>query len=148
MSQIGNSFYPGTETESLKSVRNYFILFLLWPFVAFLTALANFSREESRKVVYVFLVYYGLNFFIGDTGYVDSMGYARDLELHATLPFSEFFRILGGLYSSDDAVDIYKPLVSFVVSRFTDDHRVLFGVLAAVFGFIFLIPIFFVFDIP
>jgi hypothetical protein len=116
--------------------KNYLILFLLWPFMAFLMALKNYSQKESKKVVYLFLIYYGLTFVIGTTG-VDAHSYATYLKQNAELPFSALFKVIGGLYS-DTTVDIVEPLISFIVSRFTSYYGVLFAVFAAIFGFFYL----------
>lgn len=125
--------------SSVLNSKRYLLLFLLWPFLAFITALANYSQREARKVVYFFLIYYGCSYVINATGYyVDAVGYVLELKANAQLPFSDFFKIVGGLYSVDDSTDIYEPLVSFVVSRFTDNYRVLFAVFSAIFGFFYL----------
>ena len=122
-----------------STVRRYYLfLFLLWPFAAFLTALSDFNRKEARIVIYAYLVYYGLNFVLPSTGYVDAVGYTIGLITNATLPFSEFFKIVEGLYSTQDSMDLIEPMISFIVSRFTTDHRLLFGVYAALFGFFYL----------
>jgi len=123
---------------SAFSGKHYLYLFLLWPFVALITAISNFNRKESRIVIYLYLVYYGLNYVLGTTGYVDAVGYSMKLAANAALPFSDFFRIVGGLYSNDTSMDIIEPLISFVVSRFTSDHRILFAVYAALFGYFYL----------
>lgn len=128
-----------TSLINVKDVRHYLLLFILWPFLAFLTALTNFSQKEARKVVYIFLIYYGLNFFIGMEGpNVDAIRYAAQLKVYSELPFSDFSKVVGGLYTEDDSVDIYEPLVSFLVSRLTSDYRLLFAVFASVFGFFYL----------
>jgi hypothetical protein len=119
-----------------SNFRNYLILFLLWPFLAFLMALKNYNQKESKKIVYLFLIYYGLTFVIGNIG-VDSERYALSLMQNAELPFSALFDIVGGLYK-DTTVDIAEPLISFFVSRFTSYHGVLFAVFAAIFGFFYL----------
>jgi hypothetical protein len=126
-----------TDLSTGSSIKKYFILFALWPFMALIIALMNYDRKEARKVVYLFLIYYGLTFFVGHNG-MDSARYAQELKTISMLPFTDFFKVVGGLYTHDDSVDIYEPLVSFIVSRFTSDHRVLFGVFAAVFGFFYL----------
>lgn len=125
---------------SFSNSRNYFYLFLLWPFLAFITALTNFSQKESRIVVYLFLIYFGLTFVMGDlTGIgADSQRYAMQLKNNAELPFSEFFNIIGGIYNNDTSMDILEPFISFTISRFTDDYRILFAVYAAIFGFFYL----------
>jgi len=121
---------------SISSSVHYLILFLLWPFLAFLTALATYSQKNSKKVVYLFLIYYGLTFVLGNIG-VDAERYAWGLKETAELPFSEFFAVVGGLYT-DTTVDIIQPLVEFIVSRFSSSHNVLFAVWAAIFGFFYL----------
>lgn len=123
---------------SVSNSRSYLILFLVWPFLAFISALTNYDHKDAKKVVYFYCIYIGLTYFINTLYYVDAAGYALDLKANALLPFSDFFKIVGGLYSSDTSVDFIEPLISFIVSRFTDDYRILFGVYAAIFGFFYL----------
>jgi len=105
--------------------------------MAFVTSLSNYRQREAKKIVYLFLIYYGLTFVIAQTG-MDSYQYVRRFEYNATLPFSDFFKIVSGLYSSETSVDILEPFISFVVSRFTNDYRFLFAAYAALFGFFYL----------
>jgi hypothetical protein len=117
--------------------KNYLVLFLLWPFLAFLLAVKNFSQKESKKVVYIFLIYYGLA-FVNDNPAIDAAKYALNLKANSLLPFTDFFKIVGGLYSSDTSIDIVEPFISFIVSRFTSHYGVYFAVWAAIFGFFYL----------
>lgn len=126
---------PGLTRIETNS-RYYLILFLLWPFLAFLTALVNYSQKEARRVVYFFLIYYGLSFVIGELG-VDAERYAEGLVDWARYPMSEFWSIFEGIYTSA-SIDLVEPLVTFIISRFTTSHGVLFGVWAAIFGFFYL----------
>jgi len=121
---------------SISNSLHYLILFLLWPFLAFIAAIVNYTQKDSKKVVYIFLIYYGLTFVLGDAG-VDAERYASVLKQTASLPFSDFFKIVGGLYT-DTTVDIVQPLVTFIVSRFTTNSSILFAVWAAIFGFFYL----------
>ena len=118
-------------------------MFLLWPFLAFITALSNYSQKEARIVVYIFLIYFGLTFFLKEEGftregYFDAVGYALDLQDNAALPFSDFFKIVGGIYTEESSVDFIEPLISFIVSRLTDDYRFLFAAFAAVLVALFI----------
>jgi hypothetical protein len=122
---------------SISSYKNYFLLFIIWPFMAFVTALVNYRQKEAKRITYLFLIYYGLTFVVAQTG-MDSYEYVRRFQQNAALPFSDFFKIVGGLYSSDTSVDIMEPFISFVVSRFTDNYRFLFAAYAALFGFFYL----------
>lgn len=115
----------------------YLILFIIWPFLAFITALFNYSKKEARNVVYLFLVYYGFSFVIANP-YMDAARYALAFQENASLPFSEFFRVVGGLYTSNTSMDIVEPLISFTLSRFTSHSSVLFAGYAAIFGFFYL----------
>ena len=78
--------------------KNYLILFLLWPFLACITAILNFGQKEARNIVYAFLVYYGLTFVVGNEG-IDASRIAMALKMNAMLPFSDIFRIIGGTNS-------------------------------------------------
>lgn len=122
---------------SLTNSKYYLVLFLLWPFLAFLLAIKNYNHKEARKVVYIFLIYYGLTFVIDNTG-IDAYRIAMRLINYAALSLSEFFDTIGGLYTSEGNVDIYELLVSFVISRITSHHNLLFAVYAAVYGFFYL----------
>jgi hypothetical protein len=127
------------QTYSLTGSRSkyYLVLFLLWPFLSFLLALKNYGEKESKKVVYLFLTYYGLTFIIGNE-FMDASRNASNLIATAALPFSDFFKIVGGMYATVTSVDIVEPLIAFIVSRFTDHHSILFAVYAAIFGFFYL----------
>jgi len=127
-------------SNSLSRTKNYFLLFLLWPFLAFFTALFNYKRRDARKVVYLFLIYYGLSFVIGELGGdgPDAERSALRLIYNSQLPFSDIFALTGGLYSSDTSMDIIEPLISFIVSRFTSEYSILFAVYAAIYGFFYL----------
>lgn len=125
---------------SLSSVQNgkyYLLLFLIWPFLALIAALINYNRKESKVIVYLFLIYYGLTFVLGNAGN-DAERYALYMRNNSALPFSDFFKIVGGIYASDTSVDIVEPLISFFVSRFTSYHGALFAVYAAIFGYFYL----------
>ena len=132
-----NKTLPGQLfTFPFSTGKYYLLLFLIWPFMAFITAIANYSRKEAKMVVYLFLIYYGLTFIV--TRGVDAERYAFWLKENAALPFSEFFNILKGLYATGTSVDIVEPLISFIISRFTSHHSLLFAGYAALFGFFYL----------
>lgn len=138
---MNNNFkYQSLSLSDTTSARHYLYLFLIWPFLAFLLAIKNYSQKDSKKVVYLFIIYYGLTFVIGELGGAgaDAERYAMHLIANAKLPFTDFFKIVGGLYSADSSIDIVEPLISFLVSRFTSHYSLLFAVYAAIFGFFYL----------
>lgn len=120
------------------SSKYYLILFLLWPFLAFLVALTDYSHREAKKVIYLFLIYYGATTVVDLPFYIDAVGYALQLKEKSHLPFSEFFNMFTNLYSDGNSIDLVEPILTFLVSRITTDHRILFAVFAAIFGFFYL----------
>jgi hypothetical protein len=125
-----------TSNMYISNGRHYLVLFLFWPLLAFFTAIINYSQQEAKKVVYIFLIYYGFTFYI-PSQFADSYRIALELQEYALLPFKEFFKMVGGLYS-DTTVDVIQPLLVFIVSRFTNYPGVLFAAFAALFGFFYL----------
>ncbi len=132
------SYQANSIMAPVSKSRYYYILFLIWPFLAFVLALTDYGKKESKKIVYLFLIYYGLTCVIDIGYYIDAAGYALKLKENSQLPFSHLFEILGNLYSSKDSIDIVEQLLSFLVSRFTTDHRMLFASFAAIYGFFYL----------
>lgn len=132
---LNSTAYQFNEYDFTSS-KNYLLLFIVWPFLAFLSALVNYSKKEARIIVYLFIIYYGLCYYIGHT-YMDSYAYALKLQENASVPLSDFLRIFGDLYTNS-SLDIVEPLISFIISRFTSDYSFLFAAYAALFGFFYL----------
>jgi hypothetical protein len=120
-----------------KDPKGMILLFAIWPFAATLWALWNYELKESKKIVFLFLIYYGLTFVISTEG-LDSFRYAENFAFTATLPFTDFFKIVGGIYATDTSVDILVPLLNFLLSRFTASYHILFAAFALIFGFFYL----------
>lgn len=144
-----NSLYsPSIGTTTFAPGGKYYLyLFLIWPFLAFLSAVTSFHRKESQIIVYLFVIYYGLSYVVYFEGQSDSVRYAEGLTAVAALPFSEIFRVVSGYYSGETSMDFIEPLISFLVSRFTTDHKLLFGAYAALFGFFYLKSIAFAYSL-
>ena len=128
--------YKGLSLHT-SSGTSYLILFIIWPFLAFLIALADYSRKEARAVIFFFLVYFGLT-FVSDNELMDSFRYVETWRFYASLPLSDIFRAVGGYYSYSSSVDFVEPLVAFLISRITGSHHVFFAVFAGIFAFFYL----------
>ena len=89
--------YKGLSIQPASGA-SYLILFVIWPFLAFLLALADYSRKESRAVIFFFLVYFGLT-FVSDNELMDSYRYVETWRFYASLPISDIFRAVTGYYS-------------------------------------------------
>lgn len=109
----------------------------LWIFNPFISAIYVFKNFKQKTSIYPFLFlsfFFGLSFVISTTG-ADSERYALQLSEYHRLGLS-FFQIIDDLYSTEGTkFDIYQPLVTWLVSLFTDNAKVLFTLFAMVFGF-------------
>ncbi|GAB3203707.1 hypothetical protein GCM10027293_34930 [Pontibacter aydingkolensis] len=86
--------------------------------------------------MWLFVAFYGYTFVISNEG-MDANRYRDQLILmgQSELSFDNFTSLL---YSEETKyVDILQPLISFTVSLFTTDYKILFLVFAIIFGFFY-----------
>lgn len=127
------------EAGSTKEASNkkwLLVTFLIWPFVGFLLAVFNFSSRFSKGVILAFFVIYGLTFVVNSE--MDGQRYADELKRAASQSRDDITHLLSNLYGEHDSVDIVQPLLTFLVSVFSSEHYLLFGVFAMVFGYFYL----------
>lgn len=122
--------------DVITNIKGEYLLFIIWPFLGFLFALRSYFRKDSRKIVLLFLILYGLTFVVIEG--MDSSRYALQLKTVAAKPLTEFGNIIAGLYTIDASPDILQPIITFIVSRFTNDYHLLYGIFALVFGYVYL----------
>lgn len=119
---------------------NWFIFFLIWPFAALVTALRRFREPFAKTIFWLFCVYFGFVFVYDylTPGKVtaDSAYYAEELfKMHENkITFNE---LTNKFYKVKGEIDIYQPLITWLVSFITKDPRILFAVFAAIFGFFY-----------
>ncbi|RPA66589.1 hypothetical protein EF405_20095 [Cyclobacteriaceae bacterium YHN15] len=124
-----------------QSNKKYALFYwLIWPFGAFLWSVKNMRSEIAMTILLLFCVFFGLTFVVPEDieGAADSARYARELRnMHANpLSFEQFKNYL---YSDEtNKVDIYQPLVTWVISLFTGNPKWLFAFFALVFGYFYL----------
>ncbi|NLX29068.1 MAG: hypothetical protein GXY59_08865 [Bacteroidales bacterium] len=114
------------------------VLFLLcWPFGALVSALRRLGMPGAKTVIFLFCLYFGFVFIYGDPyrdKTTDSARYAMQLIEMRAHPVS-LPQLVSLLYKpKTDLLDVYQPLVTWLVSLFTGDPRFLFAVYAAIFG--------------
>lgn len=114
-----------------------FLLLLIAPVFSVVMAFRNFHFRWAKNLIWCFIVFYGYTFVFSNKG-LDSDRYVQSLKYLAkqqSVSFSEFGQLL---YSEDtNYVDILQPLLTFLVSRVTDDPRILFACFAFIFGFFY-----------
>lgn len=110
---------------------------LLVPILGLTLALKKYSSKESKLAIYIFLILIGFSFVITNESN-DSFIYAQKLLKYQTIDFGSFVTSFSGLYQSKELMDVANHILLYTVSRLTVDHRVLFGVFAAIFGYFYL----------
>lgn len=114
-----------------------FALFLFSPILALTYALVQLRDLMSRNLIWLFCGFYGMAFYLDSTGGVDCARYADQLvAMHKNVMSLETFSS-AFFQEGERNYDVYQPLIVFFVSRFTDDHRILFGLYGLVIGFFF-----------
>lgn len=115
-------------------------LFFFWPFVSLLLAIRNYRQKYSKLIFILFCIFFGLTFIVSHNVMesADSARYAQELIRLHNSPIS-FDNFQNALYSKETSyVDIYQPFVTWIVSLFTANEHVLFGIFAFIFGYFYV----------
>lgn len=130
------------QQTSIMKVKGLGILLLISPLAALVMAMRSFRSNQSRKIILAILILYGLTMsFAGD-----SMGEANVFKDWYYRGFSELEYYLSNIYKSGTNVDFFQQIVMFIVSRFTDNPNLYFGVVAGIFGWFYLQSLGHIFD--
>lgn len=114
-----------------------FFLFLLLPFAALLAALRSYKAVNAKNMVWLFIIFYGFTFVYSNQN-MDSSRYANNLVDLYKLPVNSLGDFFTLLYSKEaNYVDVLQPLITFLVSRVTDDARILFAIFGVFFGYFY-----------
>ena len=123
-----------------------YLFAVIAPFIALWLAVFKPRDPASRNVVWIFCISYGSLFFIAPWSTSDSVRYAARLrEMHS----DDFgFRDLRQLFFAEGSrlQDLYEPLLTYLVSMFTDQYWLLFAAYAFVFGYFLSRNIWFLVD--
>ena len=107
------------------------------PFAAAVAGVLRPRDPVSKNLVWVFTIFYGTVFYIAQTSGSDSVRYAATLRIMHDSGFG-LGDLLAQMYAGGFGyVDIYQPLVTFIVSRITDSTWVLFGAFGVLLGYVY-----------
>jgi len=128
----------GQTSLTKKQEAYYYLSFFVWPFGVMLAALRHWDRSFSKNIFWLFSVFFGLTFIIAEGEMsADSEYYANALikYAHSDLSLSELWR---SFYSENsNYVDIFQPILTYLISRLTANPTVLFTVFALIFGYFY-----------
>lgn len=126
------------------------IITLLSPIIGLITSLANWRKPWAKNVFWLACVYLGAVFIYWPDGTrlgegADAGRYAMDLiDLYGNN--LSLLEVLARNRLERGVMDYYQPIITYIISRFTDNAHVLFAVFAAVFGFFYSRNVWYILD--
>ncbi len=126
-------------------MKNNFVFFLFSPFIGLIQAIKHHRESWARNSVWLFVIFYGYTMCRPEI--MDSSRYVTKLqELHNTPLSWDVF--IANFYSDESgAVDIYQPLITYLLSLFTDNGNILFAVFGILFGYFYSRNIWLILDL-
>lgn len=126
------------------NIMTLIIFFFVWPFGSFIYSIINFKSKFSKNIVWLFAAYYGYTLVIPDNGF-DAYRYVQEFQSYSN-NYLSFKEIISNYLKTESTLDIYKPLLMWFVSRFTESSRIFYAIVGLVFGFFYSRNIWFVLD--
>ncbi len=112
------------------------ILFLVWPFLALISAFINYRSSWAKNILWAFVAFYGLAFAIGaESQGKDIIRYAAQIEYLHGMPMT--LNDMVNYFMQNAKIDFLDTIIDLVVSRFTASQSVLTLVYGIIFGFFF-----------
>ena len=116
-------------------------LTLVFPFAGLIYTLSHWRERWAKNTFWLACIYLGAVLIYWPEGSVlgegaDGGRYALDL-MNMYGSNISIKDILGRYQIDQKTMDLYQPLVTYLISRFTDNGHVLFAVYALVFGFFY-----------
>lgn len=113
---------------------DYYFLFFIWPFLGLLIAFQYFRCKWAKNLIWLYTIYFGFTFVIPNnevdaSRYRDALIMMRDTNFSLEILFSSYFSADSGM------LDIAQRLLTFIISRFTDDYRFLFAAFGLFLGY-------------
>lgn len=121
------------------------LLFMVWPFLALISAFRNYKNAWAKNILWGFIAFYGFAFAIGtESAGTDIIVYINEFQ---TLHW-ESFNISRTIeyFSESGEIDILRTLIAVLLSRFTDNPAVLTLVYGIIFGFFYSRNIWFILE--
>ena len=122
---------------------------VLSPISGLVCTILHWRSKWAKNISWLICVFLGLIFIYHPEGTmlgdgIDAGRYA--LDLYRMYNLSSLSAVLGNIWIEGGNVDLYQPILTFIVSRFTDDPHVLFACFSLVFGFFYTRNLWYVFD--
>lgn len=115
---------------------NAYLTFLVWPFFSLLFSFANYRSSFAKNILWLFIVFFGFTFVIGTEG-SDANYYRDELVSYHEMDIDLLSFVNDVSEGKTGRGDYLQPVLTYVISRFTSDQRVLFMSFAFIMGFFY-----------
>jgi hypothetical protein len=113
-----------------------YLVFLLSPLMSLLLAFRNYRHVWSKNIVWLYSIFFGFTFVIGNT-HSDVNRY-KDQFREMINSGDTFALFIGKLVrESGGGSDYLQQIIFFIASNFTEDFRVVLAVMGFIFGFFY-----------
>jgi hypothetical protein len=116
-------------------LNNSFLLFILSPFTGFIQAFNHYKEDWAKNSVMLFVAFYGFT-MVKPEGF-DSSAYVHALEQLYNFPISWSIFFNNFFNENGNQIDIYQPLITYLLSLSTNNGDILFFIFGIVFGFFY-----------
>jgi hypothetical protein len=107
-------------------------LFFVFPFIGFITSLFNIKSKTSLLVYLLFAMLFGYSISFSDSS-ADSFRYAEAFKnFDNTLDYNQIVK----LYQDGELRDLYRLMLFYFSSIFTDNPKVMFAIAGLIYGLI------------
>lgn len=121
--------------NEVKSNNIYaYILFLVWPFLSFFIAFYEYRKTWAKNIVWLFVVFYAYTMVISNSQ-IDANRYRNNF-IEISNSDIAFYDVIN-LYSDESKVDLLESFITYVISSFTNNYKILFATYGIIFGFFF-----------
>ncbi len=112
------------------------IVFFMWPLLGTILSFRHYKFKNSKNIIWFFCIFLGLSFAFSEGS--DSSRYRNNLKYlyqKQDYSFTEFLEYVFG--EESNTIDFVQPIINFIISRFTDNGFILYGVYGLVFGYFY-----------
>lgn len=121
------------------------LFFMVNPFLSMLLAFREYFLPYAKNIFWAFCVYYGFTFAIAEEASTSDINrYVIELSIlykQHSLSINQMINI----FLNSGEIDVLKSILSFSISRFTDNRAILTLVYATIFGYFYSRNIWYIF---
>lgn len=125
-------------SRNINIIKTKFILFLIWPFGAFLFSLKNLKSKSSFIVFFLFCILFGYTFLALNKA-ADSYSYIQEFTKMKNISSYSYFKYVDEyLTFNSNTKDLYVLTSNYLISGITKNYHILMAFYATVFAFFYL----------